>query len=268
MSHDIDSTSSLDAACEGTWVATTEFHTRCGSTNNQALIAADESSVELPLLVLAHEQTAGRGRGENVWSAGAGALTFSLLLDPAKLGLPSDRWASLSLATAMAVTRTVLTIEPSADVAWKWPNDVYIGQRKVCGILLEVPSSHPPRMVIGIGINVNNSMDAPSRMEEGLSATAISLSSLMGQSLDLAKILRTFLSDFQDVVSELRKDPLHLTQVWQARDFLRDRQVALKVGTREVVGKAVGVDATGAILIEVAGGKVEAFPGGVVTRYE
>lgn len=124
-------------------------------------------------------------------------------------------------------------------------------------------------MVIGIGINVNNPIDEIASRERGLGDKAISLVDVadVAGPLDLADVLRQFLADFRDVTAEMKKDPLHLSQMWRARDFLFDRQVTLKVGDKSVSGTAVGIDAMGAIRLELSPGNVVSLPGGVVTGF-
>src|SRR4051812_27424986 len=80
-----------------------EIHFALGSTNDRATELARDSNIELPALVVARLQTAGRGRGKNVWWSADGALAFSVLLDPAALELGTENWPQLSLTTAVAV---------------------------------------------------------------------------------------------------------------------------------------------------------------------
>ena len=119
-----------------------------GSTN--ALLAERARGGEPAGLVLvAEEQTAGRGRLDRTWVAQARAgLTFSVLLAPA---LPVARWPWLPLLTGLAVVRA-LREQAGVDAVLKWPNDVLVGGRKLGGLLAEVPV--PGLVVMGIGLNV------------------------------------------------------------------------------------------------------------------
>ena len=119
-----------------------------GSTN--ALLAERARGGEPAGLVLvAEEQTAGRGRLDRSWVAPPRAgLTFSVLLAP---DLPVARWPWLPLLTGLAVVR-VLREQTGVDAVLKWPNDVLVGGRKLCGLLAEVPV--PGLVVMGIGLNV------------------------------------------------------------------------------------------------------------------
>jgi BirA family biotin operon repressor/biotin-[acetyl-CoA-carboxylase] ligase len=137
-------------------VATVEDHQTLGSTSDRALTLAAQGEVPLPLLVVAAEQTAGRGRGSNRWWSPRGGLTFSLALEAPPTKLPPPRWPQVALATGLAVCEALEELVPRADLRLKWPNDVYLSGRKVCGILSESVPGCRDRIVIGIGINVNN----------------------------------------------------------------------------------------------------------------
>ena len=92
-----------DAIRAATFVRHVEIHDTLGSTNDRAAELARDADIELPALVAARHQTAGRGRGKNTWWSADGALTFSVLLEPAALGISTANWPQLSLATAVAV---------------------------------------------------------------------------------------------------------------------------------------------------------------------
>src|SRR6188472_3839201 len=84
-------------------VATLEYHEQFGSTSDRALELARQDQLALPMLILADQQTGGRGRGSNQWWAAAGSLTFSLLIDSRQFGIASQKWPVLSLSTGLAI---------------------------------------------------------------------------------------------------------------------------------------------------------------------
>jgi BirA family biotin operon repressor/biotin-[acetyl-CoA-carboxylase] ligase len=146
-----------------TFVRHVEVHQTLHSTNDRAAELARDPTIELPALIAARLQTAGRGRGANKWWSAEGALTFSLLLDSAEIGISVQNWPQLSLATAAAICDAISAEAPRASLSIKSPNDVLIDGRKVCGILVESPSGTAQarnRLIIGVGINVNNSCRA------------------------------------------------------------------------------------------------------------
>lgn len=124
-----------------------------GSTNAVAAeraLAGEASG----LVVVAEEQTAGRGRLDRSWTSPARAgLTLSVLLRPA---LPVAAWGWLPLLTGLAVA-TALREQAEVAADLKWPNDVLVAGRKVCGVLAEVPQ--PGAVVLGIGLNVTTRAD-------------------------------------------------------------------------------------------------------------
>jgi len=148
---------------------------RIGSTNTAAMAAAAEGAVEGSVFV-AEEQTAGRGRGTNSWeSARSAGIYCSVVLRPA---LPPSDVLVLALAAGLAVRAAIAEIDASLAVDLKWPNDVLIGNKKVCGILAEMnaEATRVRYIVVGIGINVNQP-----RFPEELKDEAISLRMATGR---------------------------------------------------------------------------------------
>ena len=114
------------------------------------------------VVVVADYQTAGRGQGANTWESERGKnLTFSIGFSPA--GISASQQFVLSMAISVALIRTLREL---GDVSIKWPNDIYVDNRKICGILIEntLSGSHIKDCIIGIGLNVNQTIflsDAP-----------------------------------------------------------------------------------------------------------
>jgi hypothetical protein len=134
-----------------TFIEQVDYHQEIGSTNNRALQLAKEPISAARLLVLADEQTAGRGRGANSWWTANGALTCSVLLRAEAILLPPSRWPQPALVVGLAVADAIEDcLGDSAAVALKWPNDVYLCNRKVCGILVETADGQNPRLILGV----------------------------------------------------------------------------------------------------------------------
>ncbi len=127
---------------------------KIGSTNTAAMAAAAAGIAEGSVF-LAEEQTAGRGRGANSWESERSAGIYcSVVLRPA---LPPSDVLVLTLAAGLAVRAAIAQVEARVSVDLKWPNDVLIKGRKVCGILSEMHAevTRVRHIVVGIGINVN-----------------------------------------------------------------------------------------------------------------
>lgn len=229
-------------------------HAELDSTNNRAAQLAADPGTPLPALVVAQRQTAGRGRGGNVWWSSEGALTFSLLLDAEDL--PPARWALVSLATAIAVADVLESYLPDA-AQLKWPNDVFVGGRKICGILVEAPPVRPARLIVGIGLNVNNSLhDAP----EEIRARATSCVDICGAALDREQVLEALTAGVLSNISALRKS-FELVRLWSPRCLLTGRSVVIDTPSGEITGDCGGIDSDGALLVQSDRGVERLFAG-------
>ncbi|GAB3663904.1 bifunctional biotin--[acetyl-CoA-carboxylase] ligase/biotin operon repressor BirA [Ramlibacter alkalitolerans] len=217
---------------------TVEVLPQVDSTNSELMRRARGGQAEAVLLV-GEQQTAGRGRLGRGWESAAGAsLTFSLGLPLA----PAD-WSGLSLAVGASVAES---LHPA--IRLKWPNDLWLEDRKLGGILIETASfggAGGRYAVIGVGLNI-----AP-RAAEGLSTAPAALRELLPQA-DAPEVL-------QRVAAPLVADVLRFTQDgfaafqprFDARDALRARAVTLSDGS---AGVAQGVNASGSLLVHTAAG--------------
>lgn len=146
---------------------------------------ADDSLGE-GTVIAAREQLAGRGRGARTWAAARGEnLTFSILLRP---DADAVKRASLSMAAALAVADVLA--ECGVVATLKWPNDVLVAGRKICGILVESVAEGP--VVIGIGLNVNMKAETAARIEQ----PATSLGIEAGRGFELEPVLDSLLAYF------------------------------------------------------------------------
>jgi BirA family biotin operon repressor/biotin-[acetyl-CoA-carboxylase] ligase len=165
------------------------YYESVGSTNDEALVWAADGAPDFSLVV-ANEQTAGRGRGDRRWLTPAGsALALSLILRPGPVerGQPS----LLTGLAALALVDALSTLGLEAQV--KWPNDVLLARRKTAGILVEsvwlgdvIESS-----VIGVGINV---LAASAPPDEAVLFPATSIESALGRPPDRLELLRGFIT--------------------------------------------------------------------------
>lgn len=247
-----------------TFLRQVEHHAEFGSTNDRALELALGGDLELPYLVLADKQTAGRGRGVNRWWAGDGALTFSLLVElPAELS--PERAPLLALVTGLAVCETLRELLPGEPVGLKWPNDVWLRNRKICGILIESPHSAARRAVIGVGLNVNNSLDAA---PDDVRARAIAMVDASGKLLDRIDVLARFLRQFASLWALLPDASFDWSARWGPYCVLTGRAVRIDQGPRSIVGVCHGIDPDGALLLRTETGRLQRCLSGIVAAIE
>jgi BirA family biotin operon repressor/biotin-[acetyl-CoA-carboxylase] ligase len=257
-----------------TFVRSVEIHETLSSTNERALQLAGELEINLPALVVARLQTAGKGRARNTWWAADGALTFSLLFDPSTSGFVPANWPQLSLTTAVAVcdalisciseragTSTRSELTPTAQI--KWPNDVLLSGRKVCGILIESPGGAAPanhRLIIGIGINVNNSwLDAPHDI--AMSGTA--LCDCTGIKYNMHSMMVRVLNALAERMDQLRRHDVELIHTWQRLNFLAGRCIVVQTDSRHFEGTCDDIAEDGALLLDTPAGRQRLYSGSV-----
>jgi BirA family biotin operon repressor/biotin-[acetyl-CoA-carboxylase] ligase len=218
---------------------TVEVLPEVDSTNSELMRRSRAGRAE-PVLLVAERQSAGRGRLGRGWSSAPGdSLTFSLGL----LLAPAD-WAGLSLAVGVAIAEQL-----HPRVRLKWPNDLWVGDRKLAGILIETASSSAPSApryaVIGVGINIRP--PAP----DGLSMPPACVDELV-PGLDAPAVLaRIALPLVQSVIAFQTFGFAPFQARFDARDALRDRAVMLSDGQR---GTAHGTTGTGGLLVHTASG--------------
>lgn len=241
-----------------TFVAQVEYHARLGSTNDRARQCAAEGAAPLPLLIVADEQTAGRGRGTKRWWTGSGSLACSLLLDAQQAGIGPRRSPLVALGAGVAIAKTAAPLLPSHVVGVHWPNDVFVDGRKLAGVLVEALSDR--RLVVGIGMNVNNSLDdAP----EALQTSATTLWELTGIRHERTQILVGLLGHLAKGLALLASAP---EQVAAEADWLclqHGQTLTVELGRRVVSGRCEGIASDGALLLDTPAGR-ERFYSGVL----
>jgi len=262
------------ARWERSAAAATDFDWRrtSGSTNADLLAAAPD----LPhLAVIATDtQTAGRGRLDRVWTAPSGtSLAISVLLRPLlPTGglLPPERWGWIALMTGLAMSETVADIAPGIRPDVKWPNDLLVGGRKLCGILAEIA----PDSSIVVGVGINTAMTAEQLPVE--TATSLAVEGALVDDDLLDRLLAGFLLRLDARLTALLgadgdADASGLRAAVEAACVTLGREVRVELpGTEPLRGRATGIDEGGRILVSQADGRVVAVSAGDVVhlRYD
>ncbi|MEZ6063240.1 MAG: biotin--[acetyl-CoA-carboxylase] ligase [Planctomycetaceae bacterium] len=256
----------LPLICRQTGIRHVEYHETLESTNRLAVSLLKPLLEVAPALVLTANQTAGRGRGSNQWWSTAGALTFSIVLDAESMDLPVERRAMISLLTGLAVRNAVAPLVPNRTTAIKWPNDVLVGEQKICGILAEQHNAGDRcGVIIGIGVNVNNSL-SPAPME--VRQRAASVFDLTGQHQDLTAVLIAIVAELTSLKQRLSRSPAAVLSEANAASILNGRELVLQTGDRQHAGTCRGIDEDGALVLETAAGTIQRFSGGSVVTWQ
>jgi BirA family biotin operon repressor/biotin-[acetyl-CoA-carboxylase] ligase len=207
------------------------------------------------LVVVADEQTKGRGRLERQWVSLAGNLHISVLLRPEP--------ARAHLVTMLATVAAVRAIRSTTGLAarLKWPNDVFLRGRKVAGILAEsrVTSGSNGSVVLGIGVNLNASPPD----EHGLASIATSLLAEKGVPVDRAAVLRQLMMELDSLYGELKQGIVPL-QEWRGYLDTLGRQVRFEWRGETRHGLAEDVDDNGNLVLRLQDGSHIVLPAGEV----
>lgn len=205
------------------------------------------------LVVVADMQTAGRGQKGNVWHSSAGEnLLLSILVRPQFVAVKEQ--FCLSQVAALAVKATMKHF--GIDVSLKWPNDIYVGNRKLCGMLLELQYSglNIEQAIVGIGININQTSFA--KMDK----TPVSMQLLTGNSYDIKDVQEVLLHNFskyytslfshtlQSVVTEYEQSLLGFGKSMNYRDAEGDFSATI-----------IGIENDGHLLLQRCDGKISRY---------
>lgn len=244
----------------GLWSAV-EVVESTGSTNADAA-ARLRAGVDQGLVIVSDHQSAGRGRFDRRWQAPPGtAVAVSLVVLPNR---PMLEWMWLSLLTGVAISRGIRRAS-GVDATLKWPNDVLVDGQKICGILSErVDGPTGPGCVVGFGINVSLGPD------ELPVPTATSLA-LCGAPVDKADLVAEVLAAWSGMYRLWDDGRLaELRTAYEDSCSTIGRDVSVMIdgrgsGRRTVTGVAVGIGASGEVLVRTSDG-VQGFAAGDVTH--
>ena len=225
------------------------YYESLGSTNDEALVWASQSAPDLSL-ILADEQTRGRGRLDRIWlTPPQSALAMSLILRPTTIERAHPARTTGLLALSLAESLLKLGLVPQI----KWPNDVLLTGRKVAGILVESTWIGPEldTLVLGIGVNVLNASVPPA---DQLSFPATSIESELGRSINRLELLRDILQRAIDWRPKLGTD--EFLKSWEGSLAYRGQQVQVWGGSeKSVAGELLGLDTDGGLCLRDEHGK-------------
>lgn len=218
-----------------------EYHDAVDSTNDRARELAGEGKSDV--VVVADEQTGGRGRLERGWASPSGGVWLSIVVTPR---LPPAHAPVLTLAAAVATAKAAR--ETGVDAGIKWPNDVLAGEdeRKLAGILTEMEGEAGRANWVVVGIGINADIEA-----EDLPPEATSLLEQRGEPVERRAFVQRLLEEFD----ELRHDPENVLPEWRALSLTLGRRVRVDTPDGEVVGDAMDVAFPGKLVVRTESGR-------------
>lgn len=230
------------------------------STQEAARLLAEEGAPE-GTLVIAEEQTGGRGRqGKRWYSPARKGIWMSLLLRPQR---PLSFAPQLTLLTAVAVCRAIRKVT-GVDAGIKWPNDLLVQGKKICGILIESVGEDEriKYCIAGIGIDVNVELE---ELPTELHTVATSLKIESGQTQSRATLISAVMNELEQLYNLYEEEGFApIRHLWEALSVTLGKRVTVKTPRGETEGTAEALDETGAlVLLDDTGNIITIFSGDV-----
>ena len=227
------------------------YYSEVDSTNEVAKRLAHDGAPE-GTIVIAESQRSGRGRRGKKWISPYGGVWMTIILRP---DIPPSKAPQLTLVTGVAVAET-LDKECRLDVGIKWPNDILIGEKKVCGILTEA-NTNPKGLeyvVVGVGIDLNVDVNAfPPELREG----ATSLKQELEKEIYSVKLVQRFLENFENLYNEFKNGGFpEILKEWRKLSKTIGSNVEVHKKGRIVRGEAVGITREGVLILEMDDGSL------------
>jgi BirA family biotin operon repressor/biotin-[acetyl-CoA-carboxylase] ligase len=252
-----------DGLCTKRFGRSVLFSREVDSTNDWAKKLATYGAYE-GTVVVAETQTKGRGRLDRGWISPTGGLWFSLILRP-KLR-PAES-VKLTFVAGLAVAK-VLREMFGLKAETKWPNDVLVNGRKICGVLTEMNTTGETVNLVVVGIGINANFDVEKVFPDSLKRVATSIENELGRKVQLHRLFRVLLEHLENLYELFTKEGFSpVLREWKDyADFL-GRQVIIISLTEKIHGLALDVDNDGALIMRLADGSVRrVFVGDVSLR--
>lgn len=220
---------------------------KTGSTNDDLLQLVKKKKTAPFQTIVADYQTVGRGRRGDKWESSAGKnLLFSIALP---LDIKPAHWARIPHLVGYLVGNAIEAVIGNIEVQSKWPNDLLINNRKICGILIETTTRPSPWAVAGIGLNLNMKQeDFPAELQD----IATSLYEIMECESSRWFLLGEIISGFISSYPELINDFDTILSWERKRDFLLGKNLQIKTAHGDINGIGSGLGETGELLVKTS----------------
>ncbi|MDO5848795.1 MAG: biotin--[acetyl-CoA-carboxylase] ligase [Methanobrevibacter sp.] len=223
------------------------------STNTVAKFFAEEDDSD-GLVIVSEKQTNAKGRTGKPWESPLGGVWLSIILTP---HITQNKIPIITLATGVAVEKAFERLGiKNAEI--KWPNDVLINDKKVCGILTEAIAKFNTieRVIVGVGIDVNLNVDElPPEIQEG----TISLKSITGKIIDENEVIAIFLEEFEKIYELINESKYEeILKEWRKKSYSIGKTVEVRPPfSKSYDAYVVGVDSEGILIVEKTDGTLE-----------
>lgn len=232
------------------------YFNKLSSTSSKAERLINSNTAQGNFLLLAGEQSSGKGRGKNLWSSPVGGLWLTAAL------YGFNFQPNITIFTGICIHKTLTELFPSISnkLKIKWPNDIYLNDKKLCGILSNNLSGRKYHL-IGIGLNTN-----VEELDEIHAPNATSLQIELNKLVDNKKLLTRIFDNFASALPNFVEGELDV-KYFNQHSLLRGLHIELDTDYDTFRGKAKGIDKNGALLIELKPGMIQPFYAGSVINW-
>jgi BirA family biotin operon repressor/biotin-[acetyl-CoA-carboxylase] ligase len=203
-------------------------------------------------LIIAERQSAGKGRLGREWFSPAGGIWFSIILYPQ---ISPSYISRITLMTAVAAVKAIkICTQIKSQI--KWPNDILINEKKVCGILTEMSAELDiiNWVVVGIGVNVNIKQQ---EFPEDIRERTTSLKEVLGKKVLRVKLVRVFLQEFEKYYEILkRREFSFILKEWKLYSHTLGKKIRVDMGERIISGEAVDINEEGVLILKKEDGEL------------
>lgn len=234
------------------------------STNLAAATFAEQGA-EHGTLIVADQQTAGKGRMERKWFSPAKRNIYASLILRPQVSDPMHL-ATLPILSGFVIVESIAHLFPQLDPKIKWPNDIWIQEKKLCGILCEmqIQGNKTPVIILGIGININFSSDL---LPKELLSTATSLQIETGHLCSRPELLSMILNTFEPLYGQWEKEGLApFLPDLQKRDALKGQEISMALTNEPLRGIGNGIRSDGGLRILLPNGRESIVYSGEATH--
>ena len=216
------------------------------STNNKAKEFTKKGFYNL--VIIADKQTKGRGRFKRRWSSDLGGLYMTIGLKVKDI----NKVKYLTFITAISVAKTIKKISKLSPKV-KWPNDVLVNDKKICGILTETVSGKENYALVGVGLNTNQK-----KLSNNFIHKATSLSLETNKKFNIKKISKIMIKEFNNLYKYYNiKNYKKIIEVWKANSHTLGKEIKAKTVSGTYVGKAINIDDNCNLILKLKNGKIK-----------
>ncbi len=240
---------------------TIQYYFELPSTNKTAKQLADNNNANNGTLIIAEKQTLGKGRFDRKWTSPSSGIWMSLILKP---NIPPSEASKITQIAAASVYKALLNF--GINVSIKWPNDIFINGKKLCGILTEMKCDidRIHYLVLGIGLNVNlNAEEITDELKDIATSLKLEFNKTFSKSLILSEILNNFEPLYEKFI--LENNICEVLNICRQNSNLLNQKAKLITYYKEEIVTCIGINDNGELIVKDADGYEKTVTSGEIS---